>query len=133
MKKNLSNQEQKHLVESTNIDIALEEETMPPSEEEKETDCDIVSKKEESLKKKNLIHRLHRIEGQIRGIQKMIQEDRDCVDIITQVSASLSALENVSLIILEKHIKTYFQNMGVDTMKEQSIDVLLEAIRRVLK
>ena len=60
---------------------------------------------ERLLEKKNLIHRLHRIEGQIRGIQKMIQEDRDCLDIITQVSASLSALENVSLIILEQHIK----------------------------
>ena len=63
--------------------------------------------KERLLEKKNLIHRLHRIEGQIRGIQKMIQEDRDCLDIITQVSASLSALENVSLIILEQHIKEY--------------------------
>lgn len=94
--------------------------------------CDTISK-ENSLKKKNLIHRLHRIEGQVRGIQKMIQEDRDCVDIITQVSASLSALENVSLIILEKHIKGYLQNMRTNPEEEESIDVLVEVIKRILK
>ena len=94
--------------------------------------CDTISK-EDSLENKNLIHRLHRIEGQIRGIQKMIQEDRDCVDIITQVSASLSALENVSLIILEKHIKGYLQNMKTNPEEEESIDILVEVIKRILK
>lgn len=94
--------------------------------------CDTISK-EDSLENKNLIHRLHRIEGQIRGIQKMIQEDRDCVDIITQVSASLSALENVSLIILEKHIKGYLQNMRTNPEEEESIDILVEVIKRILK
>ena len=94
--------------------------------------CDTISK-EDSLENKNLIHRLHRIEGQIRGIQKMIQEDRDCVDIITQVSASLSALENVSLIILEKHIKGYLQNMRTNPEEEESSDILVEVIKRILK
>jgi hypothetical protein len=89
--------------------------------------------KERLLEKKNLIHRLHRIEGQIRGIQKMIQEDRDCLDIITQVSASLSALENVSLIILEQHIKGYLKNIKKNSKEEESIDLLVEVIKRVLK
>lgn len=89
--------------------------------------------KERLLEKKNLIHRLHRIEGQIRGIQKMIQEDRDCLDIITQVSASLSALENVSLIILEQHIKEYLKNIKTNSKEEESIDLLVEVIKRVLK
>ena len=48
---------------------------------------------------------LRRIEGQVRGISKMVQEDRYCIDVLTQVAAVRAALERVSLILLEDHIE----------------------------
>ena len=52
-----------------------------------------------------LVTRLHRIEGQVRGIEKMVDEDRYCVDILTQISAATTALESLALQILEEHIR----------------------------
>ncbi|HEY8952463.1 MAG TPA: metal-sensitive transcriptional regulator [Candidatus Dormibacteraeota bacterium] len=47
--------------------------------------------------------RLRRIEGQVRGLQKMVDEDRYCIDVLTQVSAVRAALENVALLLLADH------------------------------
>nr|UWI49312.1 metal-sensitive transcriptional regulator [Clostridioides difficile] len=52
-----------------------------------------------------LIKRLKRIEGQVKGIQKMVEEERYCVDILVQISAIRSAINRVGTIILENHIK----------------------------
>ena len=52
-----------------------------------------------------LVKRLHRIEGQVRGIEKMVAEDRYCIDIITQISAVTTALEAVALKILDEHVR----------------------------
>jgi len=51
-----------------------------------------------------LINRLHRIEGQVRGIEKMVDEDRYCIDIITQISAITTALDAVAFKILDDHV-----------------------------
>ena len=51
-----------------------------------------------------LIKRLHRIEGQVRGIEKMVDEDRYCIDIITQISAITTALDAVAFKILDEHV-----------------------------
>lgn len=56
--------------------------------------------------KKNLITRLNRVEGQIRGIKGMIEKDVYCDDIITQLSATQSALNSVAKLLLEGHMKT---------------------------
>lgn len=55
-------------------------------------------------KKANYLARMKRIEGQARGIHRMIEEDQYCIDILTQVSALTSALENVALGLLEDHL-----------------------------
>jgi CsoR family transcriptional regulator, copper-sensing transcriptional repressor len=52
-----------------------------------------------------LVKRLHRIEGQVRGIEKMVTEDRYCIDIITQISAVTTALDAVALKILDEHVR----------------------------
>jgi DNA-binding FrmR family transcriptional regulator len=52
-----------------------------------------------------LVTRLHRIEGQVRGVEKMIEDDRYCVDILTQISAATTALESLALQILDQHIR----------------------------
>ena len=54
--------------------------------------------------KEALAKRLHRIEGQVRGIERMVEEDRYCIDILTQVGAVKTALESVGLEILEDHV-----------------------------
>ncbi len=51
-----------------------------------------------------LVHRLHRIEGQVRGIEKMVAADRYCIDILTQISAVMTARDSLALRILEHHV-----------------------------
>jgi DNA-binding FrmR family transcriptional regulator len=52
-----------------------------------------------------LVKRLHRIEGQVRGIERMVEEDRYCIDILTQISAVSTALESVAFRILDEHVQ----------------------------
>ena len=56
--------------------------------------------------KERYLARLKRIEGQARGIYRMVEEDKYCIDILTQISAMKSALENVALGLLDAHMKT---------------------------
>ena len=55
--------------------------------------------------KDDLQQRLRRIEGQVRGIARMVEEDKYCIDILTQISAMKSALENVALGLMDDHLK----------------------------
>ena len=57
-----------------------------------------------SQQKDNYAKRLRRIEGQVRGIAKMIEEDKYCIDILTQISAVNSALQSVALALLDEHL-----------------------------
>ena len=52
-----------------------------------------------------LVKRLHRIEGQVRGIERMVEDDRYCIDILTQLGAVSTALERVALAILDDHVQ----------------------------
>jgi CsoR family transcriptional regulator, copper-sensing transcriptional repressor len=54
--------------------------------------------------KEALIKRLHRIEGQVRGLERMVEEDRYCIDVLTQISAVTTALESVAFRILDDHV-----------------------------
>jgi len=54
--------------------------------------------------KEALARRLHRIEGQVRGIEKMVEDDRYCIDVLTQISAVTTALESVAFRILDDHV-----------------------------
>ena len=58
-----------------------------------------------SADKDALIKRLHRIEGQVRGIEKMVEDDRYCIDILTQVGAVSTALQSLALKILDDHVR----------------------------
>lgn len=84
--------------------------------------------RDEALKK-NLTIRLNKIEGQVRGIKKMIDEDIYCNDIITQTTAVISALSAVSNIILENHLK----NCLVKDINNQSDEILNEVIETIKK
>ena len=54
--------------------------------------------------KAGLVKRLHRIEGQVRGIERMVEEDRYCIDILTQIAAVTTALESLAFKILDEHV-----------------------------
>ena len=54
--------------------------------------------------KEDYLQRLRRIEGQVRGLQRMVEEDKYCIDILTQVSAATKALQSVALGLLEEHL-----------------------------
>ena len=54
--------------------------------------------------KAGLVKRLHRIEGQVRGIERMVQDDRYCIDILTQIAAVTTALESLAFKILDGHV-----------------------------
>lgn len=54
--------------------------------------------------KADYLARLRRVEGQIRGLQRMVEEDKYCIDVLTQVSAATSALQSFSLALLEEHL-----------------------------
>jgi CsoR family transcriptional regulator, copper-sensing transcriptional repressor len=55
--------------------------------------------------KDKLIKRLHRIEGQVRGVEKMVEDDRYCIDILTQIAAANTALESLALELLDRHVE----------------------------
>ncbi len=55
--------------------------------------------------KEALVKRLHRIEGQVRGIERMVEDDRYCIDILTQIAAANTALESLALTILDDHVR----------------------------
>jgi DNA-binding FrmR family transcriptional regulator len=80
--------------------------------------------------------RLHRIEGQVRGIERMVDEDRYCIDILTQVGAVKTALESLGLEILEDHVKHCVHDAlasGDAKMATEKSEELLAAVERFAK
>ncbi|MFW6000737.1 MAG: metal-sensitive transcriptional regulator [Halanaerobium sp.] len=71
--------------------------------------------------KENLIVRLRRIEGQVRGLQRMIDEEKYCVDILTQINASRGALKKVALKILDRHVNGCVKNAIYEEEGEEEI------------
>ncbi len=76
--------------------------------------------------------RLSRIEGQVKGVKRMIGDGEYCIDIITQIQAARSALQSVSKIILEKHLKHCVAD-ALEQRDEADIDQKLEEIMTVIK
>jgi len=86
--------------------------------------------------KAKLLKRLARAEGQVRGVARMVEEDRYCIDILTQLSAVDTALESVALEILDDHVKHCVAGAiasGDETEAAVKIDELLAAVRRFAK
>lgn len=79
--------------------------------------------------KTKLLSRLARVEGQIRGVARMIEEDRYCVDILTQISAINSSMQNIGLLLLEDHIRGCVVSAEGDELEDR-LDELNKAIAR---
>jgi DNA-binding FrmR family transcriptional regulator len=83
--------------------------------------------------KRQIQDRLSRIEGQVRGLRKMVDEDRYCIDVLTQVNAVKAALDGVALLLLRDHT----EHCVVDAIKsgtgEQKVRELSEAVERMVR
>ena len=80
-----------------------------------------------------LIKRLHRIEGQVRGLERMVEEERYCIDILTQIAAVSTALDSVSVKLLEDHVRHCVGDAlaagDAEIAAQKSVD-LLAAVQR---
>lgn len=83
-------------------------------------------------KSEDILKRLARAEGHVRGIAKMVQEDKDCPAILLQIAAVQSALNKVSQIMLEDHIETCVAKAIKEGRGEAAIQELKEAIARLI-
>ena len=92
--------------------------------------CKTKERSEEEIK--DLITRLNRIEVQIRGIRKMVEEDSYCVDIITQVNAAKCSLNSFSKVILGNHIKTCVAD-DIRNGSDEKTEELVELLQKLMK
>ncbi len=83
--------------------------------------------------KDSLLRRMRKIEGQTKGIQRMIEEDRYCIDIVQQLTALSAAVDEVSLLILQSHIEGCVANAIRGEQAEGHIKELMGIIRKALK
>ena len=82
--------------------------------------------------KDDVLARLRRIEGQARGLQRMVEEDAYCIDILTQISAVNRALQGVALGLLDEHVRHCVRNAEGDQMDEMVTEAT-RAIERLVK
>jgi len=81
---------------------------------------------------KDLINRLNRVEGQIRGIRRMLEEDAYCIDIINQVAAANAALNSFNKVILANHIHTCVTE-DVQAGNSEKVDELVKTLQKLMK
>ena len=81
---------------------------------------------------KTLINRLNRIEGQVRGVRKMVENDAYCVDILTQVSAVQAALNAFNRELLSNHIRTCVMD-DIKNGNDEIVDELVQTLQKLMK
>lgn len=86
-----------------------------------------------SATKDQLMNRLSRVEGQVRGLGRMVDDDRYCIDIITQISAVQAALDKVALGLMDDHARHCIVGGKADTKPEELTDELMAAVGRLMR
>lgn len=81
---------------------------------------------------KDLIHRLNRIEGQVRGIRNMVENNVYCTDILVQVAAVNAALNSFNKVLLENHIRTCVVR-DIREGREETLDELVDTLQKLMK
>ncbi|MBE7013421.1 MAG: metal-sensing transcriptional repressor [Ruminococcaceae bacterium] len=89
-------------------------------------------KKRDDRERRNLVNRLSRIEGQVRGIRNMIENDAYCTDVLTQVSAVGAALNAFNRALLENHIKSCVYD-DIKNGKDETVDELISVLQKLMK
>ncbi|HWM12156.1 MAG TPA: metal-sensitive transcriptional regulator [Solirubrobacteraceae bacterium] len=86
-----------------------------------------------SPEKEKVVNRLRRIEGQVRGIERMVDEDRYCIDVVTQISAIQAALDKVALKLLEDHARHCVVGGHAAGGPDELTDELMAAVARLVR
>jgi DNA-binding FrmR family transcriptional regulator len=80
--------------------------------------------------KQDVINRLKRIEGQVKGVQRMIDDGKECCDILDQVAAARTALYNAGILILESHARECIFGASESEATEEAVEALVKVIRK---
>lgn len=99
---------------------------------EENKECCHKTKERSEKEYKDLVNRLNRIEGQIRGIKRMVESDTYCTDILIQVSAVNAALNSFNKVLLANHIRTCVAD-DIRAGKEETIDELVVTLQKLMK
>ncbi len=83
--------------------------------------------------KEELVRRLNRIEGQVRGIRRMIEDDRYCLDVVQQINAMNAAAQEVALIVLEDHLRKCVAEAVEGDGREAAIREMMHVLRKTVK
>jgi DNA-binding FrmR family transcriptional regulator len=88
-----------------------------------------------TMNKDDYIKRLRRIEGQVRGLQRMIDEDIYCIDVLTQVSAVTKALQSVAVGLLDEHVRHCVRDAATADPEagDAKVDEAVQAVERLLR
>lgn len=95
-------------------------------------DCCKKHKERSEKEYKDLIHRLNRIEGQVRGVKKMVENDAYCVDVLTQVAAINAALNSFNKVLLANHMRSCVVE-DIRNGKDEVIDELVATMQKLMK
>ena len=83
-----------------------------------------------AMNKKHLRDRLRRIEGQVRGLQRMVDEDQYCIDVLTQVNSAVAALRSVGMGLLDDHVRHCVRESMETGDADEKVEELLAAVAR---
>ena len=82
--------------------------------------------------KQSLLKRLRRMEGQVRGMQQMVEDDRYCIDVVTQINALTSAAREVALLVLEDHLRGCVQDAVKEDRSEGAIKEMMTVLGKAM-
>lgn len=85
-----------------------------------------------AMNKGDILARLRRIEGQVRGLARMVEEDQYCIDILTQINAAQAALRGVALGLLDDHVRHCVRDSIRKTGGDEKVDELVAAVARMV-
>ncbi len=88
---------------------------------------------EKSINNEQLLARLSRVEGQVRGISRMVGEGKYCIDIVDQITAARKAMEKVALLIIQRHVNSCIKDAMAEGKGEEMTEELVQALDKFLR
>ncbi|HKW44051.1 MAG TPA: metal-sensitive transcriptional regulator [Candidatus Eremiobacteraceae bacterium] len=83
--------------------------------------------------KSALVSRLHKIEGQVRGLARMVESDENCIEILTQIASARSALESLGMVLLQDHIEGCVRDSMTTDAVQERVNELIATVNRFIK
>lgn len=120
------------LQDDANMEIEMEIEQDAEDAGIDSEDCGHKTKERSDKEYRDMVNRLSRIEGQVRGIKKMVENNAYCTDILVQVAAVNAALNSFNRVLLADHIKTCVTR-DIRDGKEETVDELITTLKKLMK